>query len=724
MKKITLLFLFCLGALNLGFSQFSQNFDAGLTTPTGWTVINGGGTNTFVFGPGAPGSAFSAPNAAQINYNATAHNDFLVTPSITVAAGVNDRITYYVKNQDPAYVEEYDVKLSTTTATNAAFTVTLTPQAPAPDAWTQFTIDLSPYVGQTIYVGFHAVSADMFRLLFDNIVNDTTPLAVPSCASNFVSTPNATCGNFATSLSWSSVSGADGYYLSVGTTAGGTDILDNFNNSVSTNYILATQSSATTYYWKVTPFNNIGVATGCTENMYTTFATGCYCDSAPTSVDGNGISNVVLGTTSVANATDTYTDSTATIVDFAQGINSNVQITFETGYTYDTNIWIDFNNDFDFTDAGELVKTGIASLVTNPTTLNASFIMPATAPLGQHRMRIGAADEGQVPPAPCYSGTYGVTIDYTVNIITASCVPPAATATIVPACATNQFSINVNVTALGNGTPTVSNGTTTWPITATGILNIGPFANGSTQVLSLLHGSDAVCNFNLGTFTYTCPPVNDVCSTATANTTLPFTFTQNDAVVATNSGGFTLTCGDSGSMNDGVWYTVVGDGADISITVSPTGTVFDPQIGVYTGTCGSFTCVGSVDSGFAGGSETYTIVGSVVGTTYKINIGDYSGFTDNPEGAFVIDVSTTLSNSSFDNANFKLYPNPVKDILNLSYSNKIDSVKVMNILGQDVLVKSVGTNQSQIDMSQLTSGTYLVKVTSDNQVKTIKVVKE
>lgn len=160
-------------------AQFSQNFDAGTTTPTGWTVLNGGDANTFIFIVGAPNSAHSMPNAAQINYSSTAHDDYLVTPAITVTAGVSDRLTYYVKNQDPLYVENYEVKLSSTTPTAAAFTTVLTPSAGAPNTWTQFTINLTPYIGQTVYVGFHATSTDMFRLLFDDIVNDSaTTLAV------------------------------------------------------------------------------------------------------------------------------------------------------------------------------------------------------------------------------------------------------------------------------------------------------------------------------------------------------------------------------------------------------------------------------------------------------------------------------------------------------------------------------------------------------------------
>jgi hypothetical protein len=62
--------------------------------------------------------------------------------------------------------------------------------------------------------------------------------------------------------------------------------------------------------------------------------------------------------------------------------------------------------------------------------------------------------------------------------------------------------------------------------------------------------------------------------------------------------------------------------------------------------------------------------------------------------------------------------------LNLSYNKNISNVAVFNLLGQQVMTKASNANQSQIDMSGLTVGTYLVKVTADNQVMTIKVIKE
>ncbi|ESU26468.1 hypothetical protein FLJC2902T_24370 [Flavobacterium limnosediminis JC2902] len=87
-------------------------------------------------------------------------------------------------------------------------------------------------------------------------------------------------------------------------------------------------------------------------------------------------------------------------------------------------------------------------------------------------------------------------------------------------------------------------------------------------------------------------------------------------------------------------------------------------------------------------------------------------------------VDSALSSVSFDSTSFKAYPNPVKDVLNLSYSSEISSVEVYNMLGQNVLTKTLNVAQGQIDMSNLNSGNYIVKVTADGLTKTIKVIKK
>jgi len=150
-----------------------------------------------------------------------------------------------------------------------------------------------------------------------------------------------------------------------------------------------------------------------------------YCQPAPTSVDGSGITNVTFGeTTIVDNATGTetnnYGDYSGMVGNGAQGTDITVSITFETGFDYETKIWIDWNNDLVFNDVEELVYTGTSSS-DNPTTLDATFSIPFVTPLGSYRMRIGSADTG--PIDACYTDPYGSFEDYTLEVTAAPACP-------------------------------------------------------------------------------------------------------------------------------------------------------------------------------------------------------------------------------------------------------------------------------------------------------------
>ena len=249
----------------------------------------------------------------------------------------------------------------------------------------------------------------------DDFYWEASPTTAPVCVTNLVATPDASCGNFATTISWDAAANANGYKLTVGTTTGANDVLDNLDLGSVTTYDF-TGTFNTTYFYKLVPYNNVADASGCVEQSFTTAVTGCYCPSVPTSNDGSGITNVLIGTTNFANGDVFYTDNTASPVDMIQGASNIIQVTFNTSiYTYDAHIYVDLNDDYNF-DASELFYSG-ASVTPNPYTLDASFVMPATAPLGNHRMRLVSADSGLATPNPCYSGSYGVTIDFTANVI-------------------------------------------------------------------------------------------------------------------------------------------------------------------------------------------------------------------------------------------------------------------------------------------------------------------
>ena len=136
----------------------------------------------------------------------------------------------------------------------------------------------------------------------------------------------------------------------------------------------------------------------------------------------------------------------------------------------------------------------------------------------------------------------------------------------------------------------------------------------------------------------------------------------------------------------------------------------------------------SLDSNkiYAGGYHALVINsdGFIRGTGSNVvgQIGDGT-FVQRNTFTYISCYPSVLSNENFALNELKIYPNPVNDILNFSFDKEITAVSIINLLGQEVLSKSITNNETSINVGNLTAGTYLVKVTSGNEVKTIKVVK-
>ena len=90
----------------------------------------------------------------------------------------------------------------------------------------------------------------------------------------------------------------------------------------------------------------------------------------------------------------------------------------------------------------------------------------------------------------------------------------------------------------------------------------------------------------------------------------------------------------------------------------------------------------------------------------------------------VTEFVNALATTDFAFSQFQFSPNPVTHKLVVSNNATIENLTVTSMLGQKVLEKSINAMQSEIDFSQLSSGMYLVKVTSDKATKTVKIVKE
>lgn len=138
-----------------------------------------------------------------------------------------------------------------------------------------------------------------------------------------------------------------------------------------------------------------------------------YCQSVPTSQDGDGISNISYNGTTYDLESVPYQFMTEIPVLYSNYENTS-EVTFITSYPYTYHMWIDINGNGVF-ESSELVNSG-NSLTNNSPEISSTTFELGNIPSGIYRMRFGSADSGQDTPNPCYSGSWGVTIDSNVEI--------------------------------------------------------------------------------------------------------------------------------------------------------------------------------------------------------------------------------------------------------------------------------------------------------------------
>lgn len=214
-------------------------------------------------------------------------------------------------------------------------------------------------------------------------------------------------------------------------------------------------------------------------------------------------------------------------------------------------------------------------------------------------------------------------------------------------------------------------------------------------------------------------PSNDDCASAQTISSFPYS-TSLDATSATNNAGSIAVTGCGTTMNDGVWYSFVGNGGALTFTVNPSG--WNAKIGIYSGSCGTFTCAAFSDTGLSGSVEVVTFT-STVGVTYYVNIG-HPNSTDAPEGVFSLSVSSSvLSVEELIADGFRYFPNPVVKKLKLRAKDNINSVSIYNMIGQQVKLIKPSAIAIDIDMSDLSPGVYFVKTEVGEKTGSFKVIK-
>ena len=244
--------------------------------------------------------------------------------------------------------------------------------------------------------------------------------------------------------------------------------------------------------------------------------------------------------------------------------------------------------------------------------------------------------------------------------------------------------------------------------------------DGLTTYYILVHGfASGTGNFSMALTCAPVPPPNDMIVNSIDVDEIGFPYTDPAVAMpaATLEGGDPSGCSIVGA--NGVWYNFVpeADGFATAEIVSPAGTssvVFysapdesasetDLELVVWNGN----QCV----------PGTSAIIPTTAGQAYYVFVVNTDGITD-----IVIDGENLNAGDNVIEG-FAYAPNPTTGEINLTSVEMIDNVGIYNILGQQVVGQEVNATSSQLDVSALAAGAYIMKVSVNGQIGTYKIIK-
>ncbi len=130
------------------------------------------------------------------------------------------------------------------------------------------------------------------------------------------------------------------------------------------------------------------------------------------------------------------------------------------------------------------------------------------------------------------------------------------------------------------------------------------------------------------------------------------------------------------------------------------------------------------------GSSSQTTIDKVLSAWYTGN--RWAIYTEDsspmPEGVavdiIVAEQEVLGVNENELTTNISIFPNPANALLNIASNANITEVSIYNILGQEILhLNNDQIDKNTIDVSNLTTGNYLLKVQSNKNVQTLKFIK-
>ncbi|MBG6111826.1 chitodextrinase [Flavobacterium sp. CG_9.10] len=670
---------------------------------------------------------------ALITVNATAGPFSVSSPNTAVSyvGGSSQTITWNVAGTTANGVNTANVDILLSTDGGNTYPITLLAATPNDGTQAVTIPNTAGTLNRIMVKGTNHIFFDVSNTNF-TITTGSSDTVAPSAPTTL-----AAAGTTATTtnLSWTASTdnvAVTGYDVYQGATLKAT--------VTGTTYAVTGLTASTAYTFSVKAKDaagNISVSSNAV-NVTTSTTSITYCASLGSSTADEKIGKVVLGTISnTSTGTAGYEDFTSLSTNATKGTANTITVTpswTATAYPEGYAVFIDYNQNGLFTDAGELVWSNAASTTTP---VSGSFTIPSTATSGATRMRVSM--KYNAIPTACETFPYGQVEDYTINIVAGT---PDTTAPTTPAAlaasGTTQTTTNLTWTASTDNVAVtgyeVYQGATL-KATVTGTTYAVSGLTASTAYTFSVKAKDAAGNIsassNIVNVTTLAVVVSTYCTSqgnsvadekigkvvlgTINNTSTGGTGYTDFTSISTN---LTLNTANTITITPAWTSTAYSEGYSVWVDYNQDGDFADAGEQVWTKAASTTTPV----------SGTFTIpatatIGSTrmrVSMKYNAIPTACEAFSYGQVEDYTINIvsgakqSETSRNTITD---IKLYPNPTSSIINVTSVSENATFKVYNLLGQMIINGKL--SNGSIDVSNINAGNYILEIT-DKETTSVK----
>ncbi len=487
----------------------------------------------------------------------------------------------------------------------------------------------------TIYVSIVPYNSmgDAMGCLEESFMTETS--GVPQCTNLTSPTNGQTNVSPSADIFWAhSLGDQAGYFLTIGSTPGGTDIANNLDVGNVTTYAPGYMGYYSTIYVKITPYDvNLNPTNGCVEESF---------DIAP-AIPGDNPCNAIP-----INCFSSDTGSTLGLTNYFSPAACNTPLNTAPGVWYSI-VGTGDNMVISTCGAGSNydTKLGVFSgSCQNLTCVGGNDDSSCT--FDPHFSKVSFSS---VPNETYYIFVTGWSVsagNYELNVN--CCVLPTANFSVYDNCPDTTFSIDVDITDIGSATSLTivdNQGSPSQSVTNPGMITFGPYPMGTSVVLTVANDQNPNCKIvsnNLSIMA--CPPPNDnLCNAINIMVNAP-PLDANNSYASGESNEPVPNCWLNTPPLQSVWFSFVGPGSGVTTVSTDFDTPLnDTHIAVYEGNsdCTDMTTLGQLvgcdeDGGVAGNNGWNSIIyftGLTQGATYYIQVDGYGQAT----GDFKIEVT-------------------------------------------------------------------------------------